>query len=274
MFRIIIALLIFILPQAAYAETAYDRVLKTETLRCGYNYYEPGFIKDVETGQYRGIFYEFMEAFSQISGVKVEWTALVNWGDMRAAIEADKIDAFCISVWPNAQRAKFLAHSSPFFYVPVHAFARKGDERFQNGLSAVSEREDLKIAVLDNDVSDFLATQFFPKAKKVSAGFMSSDSKLFQDVATKKADMTFTLAAAYLSYEKSNPNVLTQVSNEPLRVFGNTIAVSNEELKLLNFINVTIEEMHNSGMVAAIMKPYINEYEGSFLPVRLPYSVD
>lgn len=41
-------------------ETAYDRIMRTGVIRCGYIPYAPGLTKDLKTGEFGGIFYDLI----------------------------------------------------------------------------------------------------------------------------------------------------------------------------------------------------------------------
>ena len=63
---------------AAPSESAFDRVMRTNTLRCGYWNWAPLFSVDTATEQQSGIFYDLMAYIGPAMGLKVEWTKEVT----------------------------------------------------------------------------------------------------------------------------------------------------------------------------------------------------
>lgn len=253
-------------------ESTYERVMRTGKLRCGYNFYEPGFVKDEETGEFYGLYYDLLEAVGKVADIEIEWSALVGWGNMVTDIEAEKVDAFCISVWPNALRGKRLLFSDSFLYVNVEAYARAEDERFKTGDLSRVNSEDVTIAVLDADISDEIAKNEFPKAKKSTVTTLGSDADLFNELKFGKADVTFTTHSIFIGYDKKNPNILRRLSPEnPLRTFGTTIALSMGEHDLKAMLDSAIEQLVNSGDVKRILQKYENNYPDTFFQVAKPY---
>ena len=69
-------------PAISSRETAYDRVMRTRTLRCGYVLYAPAVMKSLNTGAFSGIVYEITELMGKRLGLKVEWAEEVSFGSM------------------------------------------------------------------------------------------------------------------------------------------------------------------------------------------------
>src|SRR2546430_1529683 len=58
--------------------SAYDRVIKSGTIRAAYLDYPPAFRKDAKTGKASGIFVDTLEQVASNLGLKVEWTEEVG----------------------------------------------------------------------------------------------------------------------------------------------------------------------------------------------------
>lgn len=71
---------LMLLSPAAHAESVYERVIKSGTLKCGYIPYPPAMIVDPNTGEKSGIFYEFMNEVGKRLSLKVEWVQESGWG--------------------------------------------------------------------------------------------------------------------------------------------------------------------------------------------------
>src|ERR1700689_4446895 len=89
-------------PAPTSSTTSYMRVMRTQTLRCGYEYWDGATMKDEKTGQVVGPWVDMMNAIGEAAGLKIEWTSQVGWSDVAAAIKSGKIDAMCAGMWTSA----------------------------------------------------------------------------------------------------------------------------------------------------------------------------
>ena len=53
--------------------SVYDRVQKTNTIRCGYSTWDPLFYIDPKTGEKHGIFHDLMEEAGKRLDIKIVW---------------------------------------------------------------------------------------------------------------------------------------------------------------------------------------------------------
>ena len=259
--------------KAEESKSAYQRVLETRTIRCGYNYYEPVIWRDAETQQLKGIFVDYMEAFAKATNLKIEWTAEVGWGDVATALKAKKIDAMCAGKWADGKDGVQIGFSVPVFYNAIEAYVRADDHRFDKDLSLINAPE-VRVAMLEGGVTQDIAQEDFPKAKEVALSIMSTDADILLNVATNKADVTFTSHGPALGYMKTNPDKIRRVAaDKPLRVFGVTTAVDIAEQELLTLVNTATNQLLNSGVIDKILKKYEKDYPGAFARVAKPYEV-
>jgi ABC-type amino acid transport substrate-binding protein len=217
-------------PAKSVKETSYDRVLRTQTLRCGYEYWDGGIMKDEKTGAVYGPWVDIMNAIGAATGLKIEWASQVGWSDVGAALKSGKIDAMCAGMWTSAAKAKEISFSTPLSYQALEAFARADDHRFDGGLDSLND-SGVKLGVIENDNSDFIAEQDFPRAQKDSLGSLNgTDSELMMQVMTGKADATFVAPGLWRQFDKANPDKIRRLAPEKkLRAFGNAIAVDKAD---------------------------------------------
>jgi ABC-type amino acid transport substrate-binding protein len=235
-------------------ETSYERVVRTNTLRCGYQYWDGAIMRNEKTGELYGPWIDMMNAIAAATGLKIEWSSQVAWSDVGAALKANKIDGMCAGMWTSAAKAKEINFTVPLAYQAVEAFVRANDHRFDFALDTLNH-EQTTIAVIENDNSDFIAKQDFPLARRDILGqSFGTDGDLLMDVKTKKADVTFTVAGLWQQFEKNNPNQIRRLSKEhQLRVFGLALAVNNDDQRLLQLLNSGEQEVQNSGMLDKIL---------------------
>ena len=72
--RIILSLCLMLLSvQAMAEESAYDRVMRTNEIRCGYGIYAPWIQKDLVTGEIKGVMADVAEAVAKQLDMKLVW---------------------------------------------------------------------------------------------------------------------------------------------------------------------------------------------------------
>jgi polar amino acid transport system substrate-binding protein len=259
-------LTIFVSPAFADTkETAYERVLRTGTLRCGYGIFEPQTMKDPNTGAFTGAFVDVMQGLGKELNIKIEYTEEVDWGQIAEALSSGRIDAFCPGMWGTAKRGAHIAFTTPVYYSTLEAFVRADDKRFDNNKAAINDPS-VTISMNEGDVSEEIADRFFPKAKRFAKGAVSGEAFLLMNVAAKKADVTFTAPSIAATYMRNNPNSLRQVPfDTPILVYPNVIGVDIHEHELVSMLNAGITQLENNGLIGEILAKYP---DGKFF--RLP----
>jgi polar amino acid transport system substrate-binding protein len=257
---------------SAHRETSYERVIRTQTLRCGYEYWEGALMKDPATGQISGPWVQIMDAIGHVSGLKIEWAEQVGWGDVGAALKAGKIDAMCAGMWTSADKAKEINFTNPVSYQGIEAMVRADDHRFDGGLDTLND-PNVKIAVIDNDNGDFIAQEDFPKAQRVGLSNLNgTDSEEMMQVMTGKADVTFTVAGLWQQFNKTNSGKIRRLDPPHLlRVYGLSIAIDNDDQRLLNLLNTASQEIINSGQIDKILDQAIHDYPDMYIKPNKPF---
>jgi ABC-type amino acid transport substrate-binding protein len=251
-------------------EVAFDRVMRTQTLRCGYGVWPPLLMKDTNTGKMSGIFYDYMEALGQALHIKIDWTGEVGLGDFPTALMSGRIDGMCYSIWPSASRARQIDFTSPIFYIALYAYVRADDHRFDNNLAAINS-PNVTIVAMDGEMGSLIAAADFPKAKTLQLPQLSNAAELFTNVASGKADVSFADAVTAMNYQAANPGKIRQVQTpRPVRVFGNTIALAQGENRLRRMLDTATNELLSSGQIEKILVKY-EPHPGSYLRVAPPY---
>lgn len=265
------------LPQTTITgkEAAYDRVMRTGTLRCGYGTWEPGVYKDLATGQMAGLFVELTNAIGKLNNLKIEWTAETDWGQIAEAIRSGKIDAFCAGMANDAARGKVLAYTNPLSFWIFDALVRVDDTRFSQGETislADLNKPQFATAYTQGDVLETIAKNELPAVKGVALPPLGTPADNLMNVITKKTDFVIFPKVMYYGFSKQNPGKLRYLKIQPpLRAYGNVIAVGIDDLKLQQLLNAGINELVNSGSYHDIMSRYDKSYPGAFLPVKPLY---
>lgn len=254
---------------AAESETAYDRVMRTGTLTCGYGVWAPNIIADVNNGAISGIFYDYAEALAKAAALKVEWKE-VAWGDFVLELKNGRIDAMCAGIWPTMARGREMIFVAPVNYVVINAYVRVDDTRFSGDLNKINDPA-VTIATMDVEMSSIIAAADFPAAQTLSIPATGSQPQMLLNVATGKADVTFSDAATASEFMKANPGKLKPLpGGEAIRAFGNTIALGRKETELKSLLDIGTAELQQSGVIEKILKKY-EATPGTIFRVSKPY---
>ena len=251
------------------AKSVYSRVIESGKIRCGYVPYEPGLIKDPNTGKFSGIMYDSMEEIAKNLKLKVEWTEEVGWGTMIEGLERDRYDMICSPVWANSTRGKLVDFSVPLFYSGIGAYIFSNNDEFVD-LPQLNSPE-TKIATVDGEMSDIIASSEFPLATKISLPQNSDVSQLLLNVQNAKTDITFVELFIAEGYLKNNPNSIKNIiANKPIRTFGNCFMFKKNQYELKQMIDTSSTEVLNSGYVDKSITKYETK-PNTFYRVQNPY---
>lgn len=254
----------------AQKESAYDRVMRTKTLRCGYNVWPPAVAVDATTGKPTGFIVDLVEEAAKAVSLKVEWATQVGWSSYPLDLKNGRIDAMCAGAWAVKESAPYVAYTRPIFYNPVYAYARVDDTRFDADLSVLNNAN-YKIGAIDGAISDTIAKQDFPQAKVVGLPQITDPSQVMVDLAQSKSDVVFMEGSFAQEYESKNPNKIKRVSDKPYRSFPSPLlATSIDEQRLATMFDTIIGEMQLQGTIDRVLDKYKAD-RTLFVPPAKPY---
>ena len=252
------------------AESVFDRVMRTKTIRCGYISYPPYLIKDANTGAMSGVSYEYMVALASEMGVKLEWAEEVGWGNFYEGLETNRYDMFCIPVWQSGQRAVTATLSRTVYFNALYAFARADDNRFDSSFEAVNH-ETVTVTAIDNDPSMSVANQKFPNARKLAGPQNADGATMIANVTTGKADILLENYDNVIRYNQNAQVKLKAIADvKPVRLFGHVYAIKKGELQFKAALDASIETINTDGSASAIL----SKYKQNFIPIAVGYDAD
>ncbi len=259
--------------QLSDEETVYERVMRTQTIRCGYVVLPPHIIKNPNTGELSGLVYEIMERSAKLLGLKIDWAEEVGFGTMNEGLKVRRYDAICFGYWRNPFEAKlgFVNFSTPLYYMPVGAFVRADDTRFDESLEAFNNPS-IRISTSDGQISTTIAAEEFPQAQVISLPNLTDVSQNLMEVASGKADVAFLAYRDGFAFEEKNPGKIKNAAyHSPVRVFASTIALLQEgDPRMEVMLNTAFLQLLNGGSIDRLLQKY-EEYPGAVLPVAKPY---
>lgn len=251
-------------------ESVYDRVMRTGTIRCAYANRPPVFLKSPETGQFEGIFYEYVEALGKALNLKIEWTMEVGWGDAIESLKTDKVDAFCGGLWPVSHRAQHIDFVRPILHEGMAAYTRADISSFDFKKESINSPE-VTIVTVEGSAPFLVGEKDFPLAKKMTLPQLSPISDAFLSVATGKADVVLSELGSGNDFMMKNPGQIRRVEfGRPLRAFGLSLAVKIDEYPFRRMLDIGTEELFQTGEMEAIIRRH-EKSEGIFYRVSDPY---
>lgn len=257
-------------PTTPAKETAFERVMRTGTLRCGYSIWPPALVKNPNTGRMSGIFYDLMQKIGDQMDIKIEWAAEVSPAHMFTDLNNSRFDMVCSPYIPTPARLKAANFTNPIFYNSLHLYARADDTRFDKRPSFANQSH-IKFAVIDGNIMGILAQKRFPIATKVSLPQHATPADSFLYVINEKADLVISEPLTFALFNKSNPNKMKRVEGIPLQVLGAGMPMAAKEFHLKYAIDATLTYLHGIGFIDSILKKH--EPEGAhLLRIANPYT--
>lgn len=243
------------------ADEVFNRVMAKKEINCGYFLWAPNIQKDPNTGKMSGLNYDEMEAIGKKLGLKINWALEVGPGDINAALNANKIDVMCATMWPSSVRYSNTTFTNRVpFYSLMFPIIRKDDKRFENGIVSVNKKE-IKVTGIEGDVTADIANELSPKATKVFLGSTASPAEMLMQVASKKADVLFLDKGAVSEFSKTNPGMLRVVEkNGPVKLFGEHHMVKLGEHNLRDMLDMAMMQLTNDGYFEELSKKYAKEF--------------
>ncbi len=251
-------------------ESLFERVEKAGKIRCAYIVWPPEFNKDPNTGQFSGMAYDITtELFGRLN-IDVEWTEEVSFATMSEGLKNDRYDAVCFTLYRDNRRAKVAEMSTPIFYSGTGIYVRDNDDRFDNQDVSIFNDPNITISTIDGEMSEIVSKERFPKAQTLSLPQLSSPADMLMNVATGKADVTFANNIVATSFIKNNPGQIRNIQEDnPLLLFGHSLAFQKGAHDLVSSVNVVLEEMLNHGIIDIIIDKYPSK-KNAYYRVKSP----
>lgn len=257
-------------PSSSTTETAFERVMRTGTLRCGYVVLPPELSKDPNTGDISGPAADIISAAAQILNWKVEWVQEAYFPSIPDDLANQRYDMMCFTQYRYAPSAARMDYTTPVFYSSTGAFVRAGDTRLDNNLPAANNPQ-VTIATVDGEMSMYIAAEDYPQAKTISMPQTIDLSVMMQNVVDGKADITFAQMSVATKYMQANPGKIRQVPLQtPVRVFAHGFGTAKGEYDLTKTMDIVLNQLENHGIIRKILTRY-DPTGHVLIPLAKPY---
>lgn len=255
-------------------ESAFERILRTGTLRCAYIVYAPEIVKDPNTGKLSGFVVDIVDEIGRQLDLKIEWQTELGFGfqDVVEGLKSRRFDAVCSGFIESPAHARAALFSVPIDFGEEYPYVRATDTRYDNKEVGVFNDPGVKISLIDGEGGALLARQYFPQASIHSLPEHSDTSESLEAVATGKADVAFYPIATGKPYLQHNPGKLKVLRHMPTGTWIQPImAFAHGEHDFKYMIDATIRTLQNNGFIEKIFRKYDPNLESYLLPVR-PYA--
>ena len=249
-------------------ESAYERVMRTGTLKCGIMLWPPYFEADANTGKISGMGADLFDAMGKLIDLKIEYTQIIV-GQQVEELRSGRIDAVCNDGPYVFSAIKFVDYSDAAYYAPAYVYVSADDDRFH-------EAGDINNAAytvlgIDGDITLILAERNFPQAKRVSLPAITDASSLLLSIVTKKDDATITDPLLVDGFNATNKPGLKALSGaDPVAVYPIGFSTRKGEQELLNMLNAGIAALWNTNTAEKILRQYSPDGK-AFMPIAKPY---
>lgn len=272
LFTLLLVFFSFPALAADQKESAYDRVMRTGTIRCGYIVYDPIIKKDLNNKEISGILADILNDVAKRLELKIEWTEEVPFVTAFEGLKTNRYDAVCAPLWGWPPQARVGELIGPMYYYPIGAWVRADDQRFNAGLSGINDKN-IKISGVDGTFPLDAARADFPNAQAVSLPQISDYTQPLMEVTTKKADITFMDNNIGLRFLNSNPNSVKNIAADPpYKIFGQFIMVDKHEHSLQTMLQSVINLMVLDGTMDRLISKK-EAQKGAYYRVAKPYEV-
>lgn len=251
---------------------AFERIVESGIIRCGYYVFPPITYRDPNTGELSGLAVDFMNRIADRADLKVEWTEEVTWANWVPELQAGRFDVACTSMWPELTMMKAVSFTESPFFSGLYPLVRLDDPRFDRGGRERINQPDVTILTQEGNASDSIARDTFPQAKFFSLPPTASGAEFFQALFAKKADVTLTDRNGLYYYEKNNGKNFKFIGeSHPVKIQSFPLAVNRGEEELLTFLNQAIRELDYSGDTDRILRKWEPEPGKTYLRNAVPY---
>lgn len=238
----------------AKRESAYERVLRTGVLRCAYASIEPDSYKDLKTGEMKGHIVDIAGEMAHQLNLKLEWVAEVGFADFAEGLKTGRYDAFCGVIGKSPGRARAALFTNSTLYYPSYVYVRKEDNRFQSFEDL--NKPSFKAGTIDGELLQLMTQKYFPNASEVSLPNMSSPAEVFLNLANEKVDFVIHTSVNGNKFIENNPDTIKRAFPEPIEVKPAAFAVDFDEHELAELLNVSIETLHDLGIIKNILQKH------------------
>jgi polar amino acid transport system substrate-binding protein len=236
------------------SEGTLARIVRTQTLRVGYEGYPPYTIKDPSTGKLSGISVEIADLIAREAGWKVEWVE--SSPDTKIPdLQAGKFDVMTEPILGTIPRASRVGFTRPYAYFgDASAIVRKGEARFK-GIHDLNQ-PGVTIAVRAGYTDQTYAADNLPAAS-LRALKVEDTSQVFLEVIAGKADVALANSDEVRAFVAAHPSEVEARFVDPAPAYIPAgLMLRQGDFTFYNFLNVALDYLDTNGDLARVRNKY------------------
>jgi len=247
-------------------ESAYNRVMRTNTLRCGFVPWPPGFAVDPNTNEVSGPTKDLFKSIIKLTGWKPEFVQ-VALGTYILDLNNGRIDAMCSDGPWTITNIRLVDYTTPAMYSPILLYVRADDTRFDSYASL--NHENVSFVGIDGDISSDLTALRFPKAKIRSLINLTDPAMMMREVADGKADAVILDPVTAEAFMENNPGEMKALPiDNVLAVYPVGMSVKRGEALLQQTLSRATEMAINIGLADTKIDLYDPMRKTIYSPAR------
>jgi ABC-type amino acid transport substrate-binding protein len=254
-------------------DSAFERILRTGTIRCGYYVFPPAVYRDANTNELTGFSVDFMNKLAERAGLKIDWTEEVSFGNWVPALQSNRFDVACTPMWPTLNMLRAVSFTEPLFYSGLSPAVRVDDKRFDNDLARLNE-PDVTFVTIEGNMTDTVTREAFPKARFTTVPASAEAAFYFETILTGKADTGLTDRNGLKMVKDANGAAPLRLIDpaHPVKLQSFPLAIGLNELELKNFLDQGIREMNDNGEIDRLLRKWEDESGLTYLRVAQPFA--
>jgi polar amino acid transport system substrate-binding protein len=227
------------------AESTWDRIMRTRTIRTGVIAgEEPGFHKDMATGEWSGSQLSFVRDIATTLDCKLELLE-TTYGNSVLDLQAGKID-LALALQATPKRSMVINFTRPIYFTQLVAVLR-------NGMVAKTwgdiNKPSVRIAVDRGSISETIARHFAPEAQLALVADRNASN---MEVTAGHADLLITSPLSAILAVKRNPQIGSIFTPQPPVRLGVYFGVRYEPSdRWVQFLNAWGEYNQQVGQIRA-----------------------
>lgn len=228
-------------------------IAETKTIRCGYIPYEPFLIVDPNTKKLSGIMVDYMNRVAEQNGYKIDFVAETPVEQIAPALNAGKIDVFCLPASPEKNWIKVIDMPALMWGLPYYIYVDP-KKTWTDETLALS-----RFVRVDGYVQSKLTDQFYPKSPRTELSAMASTAEQYDQIKYNKADAIINEPISAENYMRNNPGIMVRFGDKPIYAQPFYVVTQKGNAEMFDFIDRLFAA--KNGNNRAVLKEVAKNYD-------------
>lgn len=237
------------------SHSAYDRIMETGVLRCGYFVLDGFLNKDLQTGAISGPAYDIVEALAKKISIKVEWVKEAGFASIGEDLKHGRYDMMCAPLLPNGARSRVMGMSRPVWWQPLTIWLAADDARLNRPPEWLNNA-DTKFSVIDGTGFPTVVSSFYPQAAMVALPEMTPISEMFLELTGRKVDALLMIHFPAVKYAENNAGAIAQYTDRIVSYLPYRFAWAKDDYQMAEMMDIALEELIYTGAINNILDKY------------------